>query len=98
MKSTTAAEWKAAFDSEDFEKQYHCDAPLGAWLDETGTQEVLYGTVGTAPYGLAEYGDGTEMVLRYVTPVLGGDDVELLLRYENTVLAEITLHTLKEDE
>ena len=66
--------------------------------DETGTTEVLYGTAGTAPYGLAEYGDGTEMVLRYVTPVLGGNDVELLLRYEDTVLAEITLHTLKEDE
>ena len=67
-------------------------------LDENGLTEVLYGTVGTAPYGLAEYGDGTEMTLRYVTPTLGGPDVELLLRYEDTALTEIILHTLEEDE
>ena len=51
-------------------------------LDESGMTETLYGTVGTAPYGLAEYGDGTEMALRYVTPTLGGPDVELILRYQ----------------
>lgn len=66
--------------------------------DESGQTEVLYGEVGKAPYGLAEYGDGTEMRLRYVTPTLGGPDVELLLRYEDTVLTEIILHTLEEDE
>ncbi len=67
-------------------------------LDQQGLTEVLYGQVGTAPYGLAEYGDGTEMALRYVTPTLGGPDVELLLRYHDTVLSEIILHTLEEDE
>lgn len=67
-------------------------------LSEDGTTEVLYGTVGTAPYGVAEYGDGTEMTLRYVTPTLGGPDVELLLKYRDTVLTEIILHDLEEDE
>ncbi len=59
-----------------------------------GTREVLYGREGEAPYGLAEYGSGDEMTLRYVTKTLSGQEVELLLRYENTVLTEITLHTL----
>ena len=63
-------------------------------LDAAGNTEVLYGTVGQAPYGLAEYGNGEEMTLRYVTETLSGPLVELLLRYENTVLTEITLHTL----
>ena len=63
-------------------------------LDATGTVETLYGTVGKAPYGLAEYGNGDEMILRYVTDTLSGPEVELLLRYENTVLTEIMLHTL----
>ena len=67
-------------------------------LSEDGTTEVLYGTVGKAPYGLAEYGDGSRMTLRYVTPVLGREDVELILTYEDTVLTEITLHSLEEDE
>ena len=66
--------------------------------DESGRTEVLYGKVGTAPYGLAEYGDGTEMTLRYVTQTLGGPDVELILRYHDTVLSEILLHTLESDE
>lgn len=66
--------------------------------DESGLKEVLYGTVGTAPYGLAEYGDGTEMTLRYVTPTLGGPDVEMILKYEDTALAEIILHTVDADE
>lgn len=66
-------------------------------LSGDGMTEVLYGTVGQAPYGLAEYGDGTEMTLRYVTETLGGPDVELLLRYQNTVLSEIILHTLEEE-
>ncbi|MBQ8073970.1 MAG: hypothetical protein IJ231_09445 [Clostridia bacterium] len=63
-------------------------------LDAAGRTETLYGTVGQAPYGLAEYGDGDEMILRYVTDTLSGACVELLLRYENTALTEITLHTL----
>ena len=37
---------------------------------------------------------GDEMILRYVTDTLSGQEVELLLRYENTILTEITLHTL----
>ena len=62
--------------------------------DEAGTREVLYGREGQAPYALAEYGTGDEMVLRYITDTLSGTVVELLLRYEGTVLTEITLHTL----
>ncbi len=67
-------------------------------LSDDGTTEVLYGTVGNAPYGLAEYGDGSEMVLRYVTPTTGREDVELILQYKDTVLTEITLHSLEKDE
>ena len=63
-------------------------------LDAAGTIEALYGTMGQAPYGLAEYGNGEEMTLRYVAETLSGALIELLLRYENTVLTEITLHTL----
>ena len=66
-------------------------------MDASGQIEVLYGTPGIAPYGLAEYGNGSEMTLRYITPVLGRPDVELILRYEDTVLTEIILHTLEED-
>ena len=67
-------------------------------LDENGMTEILYGTPGTAPYGLADYGNGTEMVLRYVTPTREGRDVELILRYQDTVLEEIMLRLLEEDE
>lgn len=66
-------------------------------MDENSQTEILYGEPGKAPYGLAEYGDGTEMILRYVTPTLGGPDVELLLRYQNAVLSEIMLHTVNEE-
>ena len=67
-------------------------------LDESGTREILYGTEGQAPWGAAEYGDGTEMALRYVTRTERGEDVELMLRYRDTVLEEIILHTLEKDE
>ena len=63
-------------------------------FDEAAMSEVLYGTVGTAPSGLAEYGTGDEMTLRYVTDTLDGREVELYLHYQNTVLDEIILHTL----
>ena len=65
-------------------------------LDETGTTELLYGTPGEAPYGMAEY-KGNEMILRYVTKTMSGDEIELLMRYEETVLTEIILHTLSEE-
>ncbi len=63
-------------------------------FDEAAMSEVLYGTVGTAPYGLAEYGTGDEMTLRYVTKTSSGREVELYLHYTNTVLDIIILHTL----
>ena len=67
-------------------------------LDPETMTEILYGVPGTAPWGLAEYGNGTEMILRYAAPARDGRTVELMLRYEGTVLTEITLHTLEEDE
>ena len=42
MKRMTAAQMKAAFDSEDFEYRYHCDAPLGAFVTELGTRFALW--------------------------------------------------------
>ena len=65
-------------------------------LDATGTAETLYGTAGQPPYGLAEY-QGNEMILRYVTKTMSGEEIELLMRYEETVLVEIILHTLSEE-
>ena len=35
------AQLKRWFDSLEFEKKYHSDAPLGAWLDEYGTHLAL---------------------------------------------------------
>lgn len=55
--------------------------------------ETLYGTEGTAPWGLACY-NPDDMSLRYVTDTAAGIQVELLLKYENNVLTEIILHTL----
>ena len=42
MKRMTAAEMKAAFDSEDFEYRYHCDAPLGSFVTDRGTRFALW--------------------------------------------------------
>ena len=42
MKRMTAAEMKAAFDSEDFEYRYHCDAPLGSFVTSAGTRFALW--------------------------------------------------------
>lgn len=67
-------------------------------LDEAGLTETLYGIRGTAPYGIAEYGNGQEMTLRYGTRVSGGQTVEMMLRYEDTVLTEILLYAPDEDE
>ncbi len=36
------AQLKRWFDSAEFEKQYHSDAPLGAWLDASGTHFALW--------------------------------------------------------
>ena len=55
--------------------------------------ELLYGTEGTAPYGIASY-DPSEMNLRYVTETADGLQVELLLKYEYNVLTEIIIHTI----
>ena len=54
--------------------------------------ELLYGTEGTAPYGVAFY-DFSAMTLRYVTDTPEGPQVELLLKYDNYFLTEIILHT-----
>ena len=56
--------------------------------------ELLYGTEGTAPYGVAFY-DFSAMTLRYVTDTPEGRQVELLLKYENYFLTEIIVHTVE---
>ena len=74
---------------DDFNRFRHGE---GAYDEASGT-EVLYGTPGEAPYGLAEYG-AKEIVLRYAARTLDGRSVELYLHYTDTVLDEIILHTL----
>ena len=55
--------------------------------------ELLYGTADGVPRGEANY-NPDDMSLRYVTVTSDGRTVELLLKYENTILAEIILHTI----
>lgn len=38
----TPGQLKTWFDSEEFRAQYHCDAPLGCWLDDAGTHFALW--------------------------------------------------------
>ena len=53
----TPAQLKRWFDSSEFEKQYHSDAPLGAWLDADGTHFALWApTAGQVTLNL--YRDG----------------------------------------
>ena len=59
-----------------------------------GVREVLYGTEGVPPYGIAEYADGDGMTLRYVTATDDGKAVELYLHYVNNALSEIIVHML----
>ena len=55
----TPGQLKAWFDSEAFEQQYHTEAPLGAWLDETGTHFALWAPT-AEKVQLNLYTDGSE--------------------------------------
>lgn len=55
--------------------------------------ELLYGTEGAAPYGLANYSPD-DMSLRYVTSTRDGLTVELILRYVDNYLTEIMLQSI----
>ncbi len=57
---------------------------------EDGVTELLYGTEGIAPWGMAFYLDGDGMTLRYVTTA-DGREVELYLHYIGSELSEIRL-------
>ena len=74
--------------SDDFNRFRNGENEMGEDLTE-----LLYGTEGTAPYGVAFY-DFSAMTLRYVTDTPEGVQVELLLKYDNYFLAEIILHTV----
>ena len=53
----TPAQLKAWFDSAEFERMYHCDAPLGSWLDNAGTHFALWAPTAQA-VRLNLYSDG----------------------------------------
>lgn len=55
--------------------------------------ELLYGTEGTAPWGMANY-NPEDMSLRFVTDTQEGLRVELILRYTENYLTEIMLQTI----
>jgi hypothetical protein len=59
--------------------------------DEDTSTEMLYGTSGEAPYGLAEYGTDASSTLMYVLS-LNGKTVCLHLSFEMMELAEITIY------
>jgi len=54
---TDPAKCKALFDSEEFEKEYHCDAPLGALCSGEGTHFALWAPTAQA-VTLRLYGEG----------------------------------------
>ena len=56
------------------------------------SSEVLYGTAGTAPYGLAEYGDDASATLIYAMADEDGRTILLHMGFEQMYLAEITLY------
>lgn len=56
-----------------------------------GVTELLYGTAGQAPYGLADYAGDDGMRLTYVTKATDGREVTMILQYENALLASIYL-------
>lgn len=56
------------------------------------SSEVLYGTVGAAPYGLAEYGDDASATLIYAMAGEDGRAILLHMGFEQMCLAEITLY------
>ena len=58
-----------------------------------GMRETLYGTVGTAPYGTAEYGDDASATLRYITATEDGREMTLCLNFTTMSLSEILLYT-----
>lgn len=65
-KQMTPAQLKRWFDSAEFEKKYHCDAPLGAWLDKAGTHFALWAPT-TSQVVLNLYADGgTSAAIRSV--------------------------------
>ena len=55
----TPAQLKRWFDSAGFEQAYHCDAPLGAWLDAAGTHFALWAPT-ACKVVLSLYPDGGE--------------------------------------
>lgn len=57
-----------------------------------GTTEVLYGTAGTAPYGVVDYGGSEGITLRYGTEAPDGRTVELRLSYTLSRLSEIIIY------
>lgn len=56
------------------------------------SSEALYGTAGTAPYGLAEYGDDASATLIYAMADEDGRTILLHMGFEQMYLAEITLY------
>lgn len=64
----TPGQLKAWFDSEEFRSQYHCDAPLGCWLDDAGTHFALWAPTAQAVQ-LNLYGDGDSNSFSFSRPM-----------------------------
>ena len=61
--------------------------------DEAMGRETLYGTVGSAPYGVAEYGGDASAMLMYVL-ACNSKTVCLHMTFEQMLLTEITLYNM----
>lgn len=58
----TPGQLKTWFDSDEFRTQYHCDAPLGCWLDSAGTHFALWApTAQTVQLNLYRSGNGDDL-------------------------------------
>ena len=56
------------------------------------SREALYGTEGTGPWGVAEYGTDASCTLRYGFPTEGDQQVVLHLYFQQMYLSEIMLY------
>ena len=65
----TPAQLKRLFDSKEFELQYHCDAPLGAWMDAAGTHFALWSPMAEKVI-LNLYADGSKGRAERVIPMV----------------------------
>ena len=57
--------------------------------ESDGVNEVLYGTLGTDPYGICSYGDDASAMMQYTIPLEGGHSGVLSLEFHMLTLTSV---------